>query len=238
MSVTLRELLETPLLKGITVLAGHRGLDRLMTSATVLDAPDGVNWLQGGELVITSGYIFRDDPLALIPLISTLNSRGMSCFAIKVSRYIGTVPDEVLHHADRLGFPLLDIPFPFAFRDVIDPVLTTVVNRQAEQLRLSETVLRSFSEIMMNGGAAKWLAIISGAAMLGCFGFLNSRTIIQGIKGLAAGKIGGGGPLYATLGGLISMMILVRISRKFPALREYNLGIAMLIGMAAAVALS
>ncbi len=90
----------------------------------------------------------------------------------------------------------------------------------------------------VGGGDAKWLAIISGAAMLGCFGFLNSRTIIQGIKGLAAGKIGGGGPLYATLGGLISMMILVRISRKFPALREYNLGIAMLIGMAAAVVLS
>ncbi len=154
MSVTLRELLETPLLKGITVLAGHRGLDRQVTSVTVLDAPDGVNWLQGGELVITSGYIFRDDPLGLIPIISTLQSRGMSCFAIKVSRYIGTIPDEVLRHADRLGFPLLDIPFPFAFRDVIDPVLTTVVNRQAEQLRLSETVLRSFSEIMMNGGAA------------------------------------------------------------------------------------
>ncbi len=152
LSVTLRELLKTPLLKGITVLAGHRGLDRRVNSVTVLDAPDGVNWTQDGELVITSGYIFRDDPMNLIPTLNVLQSRGMSCFGIKVSRYIGKVPDEVLRHADELGIPFLDIPFRFAFRDIIDPVLTTVVNRQAEQLRLSESVLRSFSEIMMNGG--------------------------------------------------------------------------------------
>ncbi len=34
------------------------------------------------------------------------------------------------------------------------------------------------------------------------------------------------------------MMILVKLGQKFPALREYNLGIAMLIGMATAVILA
>ena len=34
------------------------------------------------------------------------------------------------------------------------------------------------------------------------------------------------------------MMLLVKLGRKIPALREYNLGLAMLIGMATAVVLA
>ena len=90
----------------------------------------------------------------------------------------------------------------------------------------------------IGGGDVKWLAILSSAAILGCFGFLNSRTIIAGVKALSTGSTQANGPFYATLGGLFSMMILVKLGRKFPALREYNLGIAMLIGMATAVVLA
>lgn len=90
----------------------------------------------------------------------------------------------------------------------------------------------------MGGGDARWLAVISGSAMLGCFGFLNSRNVIAGIKGIAAATPGGGGPLYAALGGLLGMIVMLKIARKAPWLREYTLGIAMIIGMAAAVILA
>ena len=77
-----------------------------------------------------------------------------------------------------------------------------------------------------------------GWQYLGCFGFLNSRTIIAGVKALSTGSTQANGPFYATIGGLVSMMLLVKLGRKIPALREYNLGLAMLIGMATAVILA
>jgi hypothetical protein len=63
--------------------------------------------------------------------------------------------------------------------------------------------------------------------MLGVFGFLNSRNIVKM-----------GGPLIATVAGAIAMVILVNIAKKMPAIKEYTLGIAMLIGMFVATILT
>ena len=68
-------------------------------------------------------------------------------------------------------------------------------------------------------------------------GVLNSIFILAGYKGLKAGAAGGGGPLYAAIGGLLGMVLMLTLAKKLTWLREYTLGIAMLIGMAVAVIL-
>ena len=89
----------------------------------------------------------------------------------------------------------------------------------------------------VGGGDTRWLGILSGAAALGCFGFLNSRNIMAGLRQLAATTPveGAGGPLYAAIGGLVEMILLLKLANRFTWLKEYTLGIAMLIGMAFAV---
>jgi hypothetical protein len=89
----------------------------------------------------------------------------------------------------------------------------------------------------IGGGNGAWLAILSGAAMLGAFAFLNARGILK-IVPQASG--GGGlavnyGALAAALGGGLSMILFVTIARKVAWLREYALGFAMLVGMAVAM---
>jgi hypothetical protein len=76
----------------------------------------------------------------------------------------------------------------------------------------------------IGGGDVKWLAVLSGAAMLGVFGYLNSGDIVAG-----------GGNLIAVIAGGLSMVALIKVSENAPRFKEYTLGIAMLIGMAAAV---
>lgn len=76
----------------------------------------------------------------------------------------------------------------------------------------------------IGGGDVHWLAVLSGAAMLGVFGYLNSGDVVKG-----------GGNLIAVLTGGISMVILIKITEKAPKFKEYSLGIAMLLGMAGAV---
>ena len=77
------------------------------------------------------------------------------------------------------------------------------------------------------GGDPVWLGILSICAMLGVFGFLISRPITRM-----------GGPMIAVLGGAISMVVLVQVAKKIPAIKEYTLGIAMLLGMFAATMLT
>lgn len=74
------------------------------------------------------------------------------------------------------------------------------------------------------GGDINLLIQISGAAVVGTAGYLLTGHLIAG-----------GPRLYAGITAAISMVILDIVSRKMPKIKEYNLGIAMVIGMTVAV---
>ena len=77
----------------------------------------------------------------------------------------------------------------------------------------------------ISGGDMKWLVVLSGACSLGIFGYLNSGEILKGV-----------GNSLAVLVGAVSMVAVVKtVCKKYPKLMEYALGIAMIIGMIAAV---
>lgn len=82
----------------------------------------------------------------------------------------------------------------------------------------------------VSGGDAKKIGILGTGAMLGAMGFLVSNEINKGLKP------GAGGIIVAAVAAFVSMLVLERIAKKIPKLVEFNLGIAMVIGMIAAVA--
>lgn len=78
----------------------------------------------------------------------------------------------------------------------------------------------------ISGGDTRWLAVLSGACSLGIFGYLNANEIAKGM-----------GATIAVLTGALSMVGLQKlVVPKHPKLAEYSLGIAMIVGMACAVA--
>lgn len=74
------------------------------------------------------------------------------------------------------------------------------------------------------GGDINLLIQISGAAVVATAGYLLTGHLIAG-----------GPRLYAGVTAAISMALLDIVSKKMPKIKEYNLGISMLIGMTVAV---
>ncbi len=152
MALTIRQMLQIPELEGFRVLAGWSGMDSVgLRTVSVMDAPDVFRWLHGGEFFLSSGYIFRDNPSLLVKIIEELHKGGAAGFGLKVSRFLGQLPAEVLVRAEELGLPLIEVPLHFSFSDIINPVLSRLVNRQAEELAFSETVRRAFFDLVMHG---------------------------------------------------------------------------------------
>lgn len=78
----------------------------------------------------------------------------------------------------------------------------------------------------INAYNPKILLFVSGAAMASIYGNLSSGEIKTGGANLAAWVVGG-----------VSMYVLQKIGEKFPKIKEYNLGLAMILGtIAGAVA--
>lgn len=137
--------------EGFEVLAGEGGLDRRVSTVTVMDAPDIYNWMKGGEFLITTAYIMKDNPLELKDLVIKLNENGASALGIKIGRFIEKLPQEVKETGDSLNFPIIYIPTNLAFSDVINPVLSKIVNAQAKKLMMSEKIHKSFTQIVIEG---------------------------------------------------------------------------------------
>ncbi|MHB1475530.1 MAG: PucR family transcriptional regulator ligand-binding domain-containing protein, partial [Dermatophilaceae bacterium] len=169
--LSLRAVLEVDCLRGATVLAGHGGLDGIVNRLNVMEVPDILPWVRPHELLLTTGYPLRSVPDTLPALVQELADRGLAGIGVKLGRYLDQLPAAMLAEADRVGLPIIALPDGVAFDDVINQVLTAVLNRQAAVLARADEVHRALVDIVLTGGGlgmlcAELAGILSGAAMV------------------------------------------------------------------------
>lgn len=148
--MTVAELLELPSIPGLEVIAGKNGLERHISTVTVVDTPDGATWIKGGEFVITTAFAVKDDNALITELLYQLHKSNAAGLGIKSGRFIKDIPEETKRVADLLSFPLIIIPEKYAFADIITPVLSMVVNRQSVQLMRSNEMHKEYLELAVN----------------------------------------------------------------------------------------
>jgi purine catabolism regulator len=185
--IAVREVLALPAMASARVVAGEAGLERPVRSVNVMEVPDIVDWVRADELLLTTTYPLRDDRAAISELVPRLAERGLAALAIKPARYIETIPDEMATAADRLAFPLLELPPETSFNDIINDVLTVILNRQAARLRRSAEIHDRFTRIVLGGGGPRQIAEALAEAvrrpvfLLDPQGTLLGRSVAPGV---------------------------------------------------------
>ncbi len=150
--LALADALRMDCLQDARVLAGGGGLSRPVSRLNVMEVPDVLPWVKPEELLLTTGYPLRGVPEGLAPLVTELAERGVAGIAVKLGRYLDELPADMLAEGDRLGLPVIGLPGDISFDDVINQVLTAVLNRQAALLQRADRVHRALVEIVLTGG--------------------------------------------------------------------------------------
>ena len=148
--MTVEELLQLPTIKGLKLISGNLGVHREISTVTVVDTPDGFQWLKGNEVVITTTYALEKTPNAFLDFISKLLSRNISALIVKSDRYIKVIPENAKKLCDEKALPLIYCPAIYAFTDIINPTLSGIISKQAEQLKESSKIHKSFLELAIN----------------------------------------------------------------------------------------
>jgi purine catabolism regulator len=143
--LTLREILDWEILSGHTVIAGAGSLGSEVLSVTVIDAPDAVNWVKAREFVVTSTYPVQQSPQALVALIEQLAARNAAGLGVKLTRFLREFPDDARCRADELGLPIVSLPGPLAWSDLIGRVFADG-DRQSSQAAHLSAIYRGFSQ--------------------------------------------------------------------------------------------
>nr|WP_189181488.1 PucR family transcriptional regulator [Microbispora rosea] len=153
--VSVGEVLGVSSLADARLIAGRDGLDRIVQRLNVMEVPDILAWVKPHELLLTTGYPLRNTPQSLDRLVADLDERGLAALAIKLGRYLDELPGEMVEQADRLGFPLILLPNDVGFDDILNQVLTDILNRQAAILARTEEAHRALVQIVLAGGGMR-----------------------------------------------------------------------------------
>ena len=110
-----------------SLVAGQEGLMRRIEVFDMMEQPNIKPWLREHLLLITTGYVIRNDKEALLNLIRDMNEVNASALAIK-TRFFEDFPKEALQLADELKLPLFFLDNNAGFVELVFPVMTAILN--------------------------------------------------------------------------------------------------------------
>lgn len=137
--------------KSVSLAAGSAGLENTVLSVNIMDAPDIVNWVKSGDLILTTAYIAKDDPILQERLIRDLVASGAAGLGIKTKRFLPEIPDIIKKVADELNFPILDLPLNLSLAEIMNPIISSIANKQSYLLQRSNEIHKTLTRVAIQG---------------------------------------------------------------------------------------
>lgn len=153
MALTVGEILNMEEFREYRVLCGKKGLGREVSTVTVMDTPNIQDWLRGGEIVLSSGFLLQQllqDELQ--QLITQLADSEACALFVKLGTYMQTLDEETVRAANETGLPIVSAPAGCILSDIISPIIKKLIDMQSSALRLSENISTSFINTVINDG--------------------------------------------------------------------------------------
>ncbi|MFC9336836.1 PucR family transcriptional regulator [Streptomyces sp. NPDC057020] len=189
MPLTVRDLLAIPSLR-LRLVAGGTGLGRVVEAAHATENTRPASWLEGAEVVMTSGLLLSADESDCSAYVEELTSGKAAALIVGVGPGLPlqSVPDALSRHAEHLGMPLLTAPASVSFASITKAVFGA---RAAEERRLLERTLRTQRRLSsaaashdgLTGLLSSWFqAVNSGVAVCDPSGRLLGSAGTDGQK--------------------------------------------------------
>ncbi|MBI3648859.1 MAG: PucR family transcriptional regulator [Actinobacteria bacterium] len=164
-SITVRELLGTPHL-GLHLFAGGAGLDRKVTWAHVCELEDPARWLEGGELVLTTGIGVPPGPARQAAYVRLMAKAGIAALAVSQDLLAPPLTQEMKREGDESAFPILEVsievPFVAISRTVAAAVQDGAQGRLLTHLRIFDTLRATSIESLGDDELFRRLEELSG----------------------------------------------------------------------------
>src|SRR5690554_5299382 len=101
MAIDVRTAMKLGSLVNAELLAGEKGLDRIVRSVDVIEVPDAAIWFQKDSLLLTTLYALRDDLDGQLQMLEDIHAvRGAALVIFSPERYLyGTIDQKLLAKA-------------------------------------------------------------------------------------------------------------------------------------------
>jgi purine catabolism regulator len=164
--LTVRDIVDLPGLR-LELAAGASGAATPVRWVHVSELEDPTPWLEGGELLITTGLGLGTAARAQREYVRRLARHGLAGLAFGVGFRWQEPPAALADEAEQLGFPLLTVPYEVPFIALTKAVSSRLANEQLARLERALEVHERLAEaVLEQRGAPALLAILGDHA--GC----------------------------------------------------------------------
>lgn len=155
MSITVANCLKLPSLREAKVLAGSRGLDKIVSAVTVLEYADYsviVDTLFVGNEVVISGFVnVKQDVGEQCKVLRRLSEVGeVALILYYVGIFVPYVDQKLLDIADELDFPLICMPknrFDFRYSDAISEINELIIKDRMKDIHFVSGIIERVSQL-------------------------------------------------------------------------------------------
>ncbi|MGP4018255.1 PucR family transcriptional regulator [Saccharopolyspora sp. 5N708] len=154
MPLTLRDLVADAAL-GLLVRAGAQALDQPVSWVHTSELADPTPFLEGGELLLTTGLTLRaEDCAGLVERLTAVGAAGLG-FGVGLSHR--RIPPELVEAAERAALPLLEVPRPTPFIAISKAVSRALAADEYASLRRTS---RAQHELAQAAGTTNGVAAL------------------------------------------------------------------------------
>lgn len=165
--ITIQDLIHSDDFPDLTLVAGKEHQTNQIKSVNILENPGILDWLQPGELLLTTGYAFKHDPHLQKELLIALAKQSGAGIGFKVQRYFDNVPKELIDLANEIGLPIIVIPYHYTFSQIYD-----VINKQLHtNYQINQTqqqMAMHYSHPLVEQGPSVQVLLEKLAKTIGC----------------------------------------------------------------------
>lgn len=157
--LTVRDALELPAFDAAEIVAGDSGLDNVIRWVHIVDIPEATfDWARGGELLLTSGVPFTEEPGSGESLIASLAEKGLAGVVLSRGHALERAPERMRRAADEQDLPLIEVPPDVPFIELTEAVFTYLVDQQYALHAQAEDIHRELMNLVLEGDTLQGLA--------------------------------------------------------------------------------
>jgi purine catabolism regulator len=161
--LTVRELFNIQAIDGIKIVAGEQGINNEISIVNIIENPDAFDWLSPNELLLSTGYIFKDNEELQNKIIKELSEINCAGLIVKMKRYFDKLPQNMIDQANKYGLPLIELPFEYTLSRVISIINEKASGRYDLLNRKTLDMHNVFFRITLEGGGIEKISsMLSG----------------------------------------------------------------------------
>lgn len=133
--ITISDLLNTTKIDSPKLLYGLNGIDNIISSVTIEDIPEILDWVTKGELIISGRFLKQSLTIDWIKNAIKIGIAGV----ISKEKFINTIDESILDYCEENDFPIISISEEYSWSKIIVAV-TDLITEKANAL-IKDTVL-------------------------------------------------------------------------------------------------